>query len=197
MSIAYPLSMPAGNPQAQSVVLTMNYAVAQSVSPFTSQEQVYEHLGTWWELDVNLPPMNRASAEKWIAFLGSLHGRAGTFLAGDPAATAPQGNPSAFTVNGAGQTGNSLIVNLTGTLKAGDYFSIGSGATQRLYKNLTDLTGAGTLDIFPRLRESPANSAPCTTASATGVFRLVSNAIPYSIDSAFFYGVSFKAREAY
>lgn len=196
MSIVYPLAMPAGNPQAKNIVLTANFVVAQSVSPFTAQEQVYQHVGTWWELDVNLPTMKRVSAEPWIAFLLSLRGRFGTFLAGDFAALAPQGNPSAFTVNGAGQTGNSLAVNLTGTLKAGDYFHIGSGVTQRLYKNLTDLTGAGTLDIFPSLRESPAALAPCVTASPQGAFRLVSNAVPFAVDEGFFYAVSFKAREA-
>jgi hypothetical protein len=202
MSISYPVSMPAGDPQAASVVLEMNSIVAQSISPFTAQEQVYQHPGQWWSMTVNLPPMKRAAgAELWITFLASLFGRFGTFLAGDPAAQAllstAGGSP---VVSGGGQTGNTLVTTgLTGTLKAGDYFSIGSGTTQRLYKNLTDRSGSpATLDIFPNLRDLPAGgSAISLVQPALGCFRLTDNLSSYAIDNALFYGVTFKAREAY
>jgi len=200
MSITYPVSMPAGDPGPKDIVLTANYVVAQSVSPYSSQEQVYQHPGSWWELTSNLPPMTRAQAEKWIGFLLSLRGRFGTFLFGDPSAVNPQGNAGGSPiVSGANQTGGSLVITgLTGTIKAGDYFSVGSGVTQRLYKNLTDQSGSpATLDIFPFLRESPANSAPLTLVNAQGVFRLSDNAQPWSVDEALHYGLSFKAREAF
>lgn|SRR6202795_5240163 len=200
MSITYPLSMPAGDPGVKDLVLTANYVVAQSVSPYTSQEQVYQHSGSWWELTSNFAPMKRPDAENWIAFLLSLRGRAGTFLFGDPSAVNPQGNAGGSPiVSGAGQTGGSLLITgLTGTIEAGDYFAIGSGSTQRLYKNLTDQSGSPcTLDIFPFIRESPAANAPLTLVNAQGVFRLTENAQPWSVDEAMHYQLNFKAREAF
>ena len=99
------------------------------------------------------------------------------------------------------------ISGLTGVLKAGDYFSIGSGLTQRLYKNLTDQGPGGvTLDIFPRLRESPANAAPLTLVNAQGVFALgdgtsgsagTANQTLWSIDNAKLYGLKFSAMERF
>jgi hypothetical protein len=198
VSIAYPLAMPA-SPLMKDIVLSANHVVAQSVSPFTAQEQIYQHPGSWWELTANFNSMTRANAELWIAFLLSLRGRFGTFLFGDPSAVNPQGSAGGSPiVSGAGQTGFSLVTTgLTGTIKAGDYFSIGSGVTQRLYKNLTDQTGNSTWDIFPAVRDAPPNNAVITLVAAKGVFRLMDNAQPWSVDSAFIYGLSFKAREAY
>jgi hypothetical protein len=199
MSIVYPLALPSV-PGARGVTLTANFIVAQTASPFTAQQQVYEHPGSWWSAQFDLPTLTRAQAEAWIAFLLSLNGRSGSFLFGDPAGTAPLGSAGGSPiVNGAAQTGKSLnISGLTGVLKAGDYFSIGSGLTQRLYKNLTDQgPGVVTLDIFPRLRESPANAAPLTLTNAQGVFALAENLTSWSIDNAKLYGLSFKAMERF
>jgi hypothetical protein len=199
MSIIYPLALPV-SPGARGVTLTANFIVAQSASPFTAQQQVYEHPGSWWSAQFDLPTMTRAQAEIWIAWLLALNGRSGSFLFGDPAGTAPLGNAGGSPiVNGAGQTGKTLTISgLTGTLKAGDYFHIGSGLTQRLYKNLTDQGPGGvTLDIFPRLRESPANAAPLVLTNAQGAFALADNTTSWSIDNAKLYGLTFHAMERF
>jgi len=199
VSITYPLTMPA-TPGFKQLTLLQNFVVGESDSPFTAQGQIYEHQGSWWEAKVDLPIMTRAQAAPWIAFLAALNGRSGTFLLGDPVATGPIGTAGgAPVVNGAGQTGKTLAISgLTGVLKAGDYFHVGSGVTQRLYMNLTDAgPGSVTLDIFPRLRESPANAAPLVLASPQGAFRLQSNADQYTVDNAKLYGLSFSAREAF
>ena len=47
MSIVYPLAFPSV-PGARGVTLTANFIVAQAASPFTGQQQVYEHAGSWW-----------------------------------------------------------------------------------------------------------------------------------------------------
>lgn len=200
MAIVYPLTMPATPPGPKQIVLMQNFIVAENDSPFTAQAQIYEHQGSWWSAQVDLPAMKRAAASPWIAFLAALNGKSGTFLMGDPLGTAPLGTAGGSPiVSGAGQTGKTLLISgLTGVLKAGDYFHIGSGTTQRLYMNLTDTVGGSpTLDIFPRLRESPANSAPLVLASPQGVFRLAANVDQYTIDTAGFYGISFTVREAF
>lgn len=201
MAISYPLSIPATG--IRSISIRARNVVAATASPFTGQQNLVRHQGAWWEAEISLPPMDRPDAEEWIGFLMSLKGRYGTFLLGDPAATSPRGTWAGTPlVQGAGQTGESLVVdgfNAGATAKRGDYFGIGSGSTARLYKVLTDATaaaGAMTLDIWPRLRESPADNAVVTTASAAGLFRLASNDTEWSVDLARIYGLSFAAVEA-
>jgi hypothetical protein len=212
MSITYPLSMPATPPGFRQIELIENSVVGVSVSPFTGQQQVYEWPGSWWSAKIDLVDMRRADAEKWIAFLLCLHGMSGTFLAGDPNAGTAQG-PATGTplVNGAGQTGRSLItdgwtINKTPILKAGDYIQIGSGTAQRLYKNLTDAnsngSGQATFDIFPTLRESPADNAAITVANCKGVFRRASNSQPWTMTKGggagqALYSIAFEAMEAF
>jgi len=173
-----------------------------SASPFTGEQQTYRHQGQWWEFDVGLPPMLRAVAETWIAALGSLFGRHGTFLFSDPDAKTPLGTfTGSPTVNGASQIGNNLITAgwTSGiTLKAGNYIQLGTGTTSRLYKILQDVVatgGAATLDIFPRLRESPANGASVVIASPKGTFRLAAP-FDWNADHLSRYGVSLSGIEA-
>jgi hypothetical protein len=207
MSITYPLSMPATPPGFRQIELIENSIVGVSVSPFTGQQQTYEWPSSYWTAKIELVDMFRANAEKWIAFLLSLHGMAGTFLLGDLYGATAQG-PATGTplVNGAGQTGRSLItdgwtINKTPILKAGDYIQLGTGTTQRLYKNLTDAnsngSGQATLDLFPTLRESPADNAPITVSNCKGVFRRSSNAQPWSMNKGGLYSIAFEAMEAF
>lgn len=201
MTITYPLSLPTTG--VRSVRLRARQVVAATASPFTGQQQLVRHQGSWWEAEVTLPPMDRIDAEEWIGFLLSLRGRWGTFLLGDPNATSPRGTWAGTPlVNGASQTGETLVVDgFSGgaTAKRGDYITLGSGGSARLYKVLSDETAAGgamTLDLFPRLRESPADNAAVTTSNTTGLFRLASNETEWSIDVARIYGITFAAVEA-
>lgn len=205
MSITYPLALPAVT-GLQSIRLFARPVVALAESPFTLQQQVQRHAGQAWGAAVSLPPMRRAAAEEWWAFLLKLNGVEGTFLLGDPAGATARGIATGTPlVKGAGQTGNSLItdgwtVSQTGILKAGDYIQLGSGATARLYKNLNDVnsdgSGDATLDIWPRLRSSPADNAPIVVSACQGVFRLESNEIAADIGAALFYGLNFGCVEA-
>lgn len=206
MAITFPLSLPA-TPGFKDVQLTTTNAVGVSTSPFTMESQVQEWPGEMWSLQASLPPMKRAAAEAWLAFLISLRGASGSFLIGDPNAGTPQGIATGTPlVNGANAAGSKTLAtkgwtaSVTGILKAGDYLQIGTGLTQRLFKNLTDAdsdgSGHATLDLFPRLRESLADGAAITVINAKGVFRLASNSSQWSTNVARNYGISFKAVEA-
>jgi hypothetical protein len=201
MPISYPLSIPTTG--IRGIRLSARNVVGVASSPFTGSQQVYRHQGAWWEAEVSLPPMKRADAEEWIGFLLSLKGRSGTFLLGDPAGASPRGTWAvAPLVNGGTQTGETLAVDgfpEGATVKRGDYIQIGSGASTRLYKVLVDATaaaGAITLDIWPRLRESPADNAVVTTSSARGTFRLADNLTSWDVDEMLAYGITFAAVEA-
>lgn len=134
MSVSYPLALPASPPGFASVELSAESLVGFSASPFTAQQQIYEWAGNFWRAKCALPPMARANAERWLSFLLSLRGMSGTFLLGDPLGKTPQstagGSPI---VNGALQVGKQLAISgLTGVLKAGDYFHIGSAGENLL-----------------------------------------------------------------
>lgn len=134
MSVSYPLALPASPPGLASVEMIAESLAGISASPFTAQQQIQEWPGQFWRAKCALPPMARANAERWLSFLLSLRGITGTFLLGDPLGKTPQstagGSPI---VNGAGQIGKQLAISgLTGVLKAGDYFHIGSAGENLL-----------------------------------------------------------------
>src|SRR3972149_1210391 len=205
MAISFPTNFPTvtGNGAAaiNGARITMEAwnVVAGSISPYTLQEQTYLFQGSMWKLSVSLPLMTRAQAAPFQAWLVGQSGKYGTFLYGPPDNTGLLGSASgSVTVNGASQGGRSLIVaSLSGTLKAGDYFSVGTGANARLYMNLVDKTGAGTLDIFPALDISPSNGAAVTMgATAKGCFRLAANSVQWDVSEGYFYSLSFEAYSA-
>jgi hypothetical protein len=205
MTISYPLALPTHTGFAQ-IELRATNAVAYARSPFTFAGQAFAYPGQMWQADITLPPMKRADAEQWVAWLLSLRGQLGTFLLGDPnGATARGAATGTPLVNGASQTGGSLVIDgaatsVTGWLKAGDYIQLGSGSSARLHKVLADASSDGsgnvTLDIWPHIRTAPADNATVTVSSAKGLFRLSSNEQAWSVNEAAIYGMTFGAMEA-
>jgi len=198
MAISYPLALPT-NIGIASIQLRAVNAVAYSRSPFTFAGQAHTYSGEAWEADVTLPPMNRADAEAWIAFLVSLRGQHGTFRLHDPSATSPRGTATGMTITGGvGDRTITSVVTSGRTLKAGDYFGIVSGGKYRLHKVLQDYVGTGSasnLEIWPALRGSYTNLNVDLT-SPEGEFRLTSNEQAWTINSASIYGITFGAMEA-
>jgi len=179
----------------------------QFVSPLNRSAQTLELPGARWFGEFTLPPMKRALAAPWQAFLAQLRGGAGRFYAGDPdgkvARGAATGTPL---VNGAGQAGVNLATDgwtasVTGILKAGDYVAYDAGGVRQLHVLTADANsnGAGqaTLAIEPAIRTSPADNAALTVSAATCVMRLVDDAqAAWDADAAGVYGLSFAAVES-
>lgn len=207
MSISFPISIPS-TPSFTKINFIASNVIGLSKSPFTLQQQTYQWPGEQWLVDVNLPPMNQATAEAWVTFLVSLRGQLGTLLLGDPTHTAPTGVATGTPLVNGAQTAmsNTLATKgwthgVTGILKAGDFIQVGTGVQQRIYKVLTDAnsdgSGHATLDIFPALREGVSDNQPITLANCAGTFRLQSNDREWTVDIAKNYGISFKAEEAF
>lgn len=204
MAYTYPLTFP--NIGIRSVNIRAQSVVGVSKSPFTGQQQVYKHQGQWWEMEVTMPPMKRDEAEQVAAFLLKMNGQYGTFLLGDKANTAPRGvGTGTPLVNGASQTGDQLLTDgwttsTTGILKAGDWIQLGTGSATRLYKVLDDVDsdglGEATINIWPNLRQSPADNAEVFISSPKGQWRLAANDTNFSIDEASVYGITFACVEA-
>jgi fermentation-respiration switch protein FrsA (DUF1100 family) len=193
LAISYPLALPTSIGIA-NITLSANNAVAISSSPFTFQQQIIRHAGQRWTASVSIPPVRRDLAEPWNAFLLALNGPVGTFLLGDPNAKTPRGTATSATLTGTAGS-SSPTITMTGTLLAGDYIQLGTGATATLHKVLVDRSGNGTIEIWPSLR-STVTDATVTLTNTVGRFRLSSNQQSFSIDNASIYGISFDCVEA-
>jgi len=197
MAISYPMTLPS-TPGFRELTFRPVNINGQATSEFTGQTQITQWNGEWWEADLTLPPMLRATAEDWLALITALRGTVGTFYLGpEKAARTAQGTPSGVTVNGAGQSGTTIALAGSGSFAAGDWIQIGSGSTSRLHKVLVASTVAATVEIFPRLRESPTNGSSVVVASPKGVFRLAEDAREWNVDVVRMYGLRFSAREAF
>lgn len=193
MAISYPLSLPSAKCPMTVEFRAVN-AVAIDQSPFAFAQSVHHWGGEMWQADITLPPMDRADAEQWNAFLTSLRGMYGTFLLGDPRGKVARGTASSATVTGTAGSA-SVSVTMTGTLLAGDYIQLGTGLDAALHKVLVDRSGTGTLEIWPALRVA-RTSVSATIADAKGLFRLSTNDIGWTIDQLNKYGITIPAMEA-
>jgi len=193
MALSYPLATPTSI-GIESIELRAVNAVAVSQSPFTYKQQIVSHGGQKWEASVNIPSVHRDKAAQWKALLVGLKGPVGTFLLGDPDYATPQGTVSSCTLTGNAGNDTASVV-MTGTLLAGDYIQLGTGASAKLHQVLLDQDGDGTIQIWPSLR-SDYTSTTVVFNSPKGVFRLSNNVTSWSINNASTYGISFEAVEA-
>ena len=193
MALSYPLATPT-TIGIESIELRAVNAVAVSQSPFTYKQQIVSHGGQKWEASVNIPSVHRDKAAEWKAMLVGLKGQVGTFLLGDPDYATPQGTVSSCVLSGNVGDDTASVV-MTGTLKAGDYIQLGSGANSKLHQVLLDQDGDGSIEIWPSLR-SDYSSSTVIFNSPKGVFRLATNMTSWSINNASIYGISFEAVEA-
>ena len=107
MSITYPLALP-NISEIASMSLRVEFASSNSMNPFRWP-------GTRIAGTAKLKPMKRARAEDWVGWAISLKGHTGTFLMGDPQATAPLGTATTGTVSGNAMD-ETVTVAMTGTL---------------------------------------------------------------------------------
>lgn len=201
----YPISFPSHTGVRNMDLRAIN-AVIYEMSPFTFVGQAQASSGQMWQADISLPPMKRADAETWIAWLVSLRGQYGTFNMGDSIGCAPRGAGGGTPrVNGASQTGEELIIdgctaNVTGWLKAGDYVQLGAAGTATLHKVLADVdtnaSGQTTLSLWPHIRSAPADNATVVISNTVGRWRLSTNETAWSVNEMAIYGITFSAMEA-
>jgi hypothetical protein len=153
-------------------------------------------------MDAEFPSL---TAEQWRdvqSFFMRLRGMEGTFTYGDPRFRLPTGNVRGTpTIQVAGQTGHFLRINdfdpnITKAIAAGDFFQIGTRVYQAIEDADSDSGGNVFVDIFPRLRESPAASTPVIFKDTKILWRLSSPDFDWSTNHAGLYSISFEAVEA-
>lgn len=178
----------------ESIVLRALQASVTSQSPFTFKQQVIRFTGDRWEASVTIPPVSRELAEPWVAFLLRCKGPTNTFNLGDPTATTNLGDIAGMTITGTAGADSVTVGATSGTIKAGDYFQVGTNENSKLYKALNDAGNTDTLDIFPRLRAN-ATTASVNTTAPVGTFRLSTGLQEWEITSPTIYGISFDCTE--
>lgn len=205
MAISYPITLPS-SPSTARIRLRPRSVVAIAEAPDSLVSQVQVKSGMQWVGTFTLPPQLRATAEPWIAALTSLNGMEGSFLAGDNANLAPRGVATGTPlVKGGSQSGRVLVTDgwsagVSGIVKAGDWFQLGSGSSARLYKVMADAnsngSGEASLEIWPALRSSPADNAALTLSSPKGKFMLAAEFEGWDINEQRIYeGFSFEIME--
>ena len=205
MAISYPVTMPS-TPGFTDTRFGLSANTAVFESPITRTQQVVQRQGSRWVAEYSLPPMNRASAPSWIAFLTSLRGARGTFRGFDPDCKTSRGIiASSAIVSGGSQTGNTLTISIAtasttaASFKAGDYIKI-TAPTTRLHMIVEDSiassTGGATLSIEPELRESPTANSTLIYTNPFTEFRLAGNDVSWDASNISLFGITFAAVEA-
>jgi len=201
---SYPLTFPTvSGIKTQRFALTRTVSV--SASPFTGQEQVFQHEGEFWTTQITFPPMLKAKAAVVIAFLLQLRGRRGTFKIGDQDRKTIQGVATGtIRVNGASQTGNQVALDgfansTSNVFKAGDYITIGSYLYMVTEDVSSNASGEADVKIEPALRqgiETIADDATVTYSNTTTIMRLDSNETGWDTDEVSKYGITLSASES-
>ncbi len=167
------------------MTMRLRSATAVSQSPFTYDQQTYQHQGVRWEAEVQLPPLKRSDAKQVEAFFAALRGQANTFTMGNPIH-----NTTATGAITSGTAGATTVTGSTSGVVAGDYFETGNA----LYI-VTGISGSS-IDIMPPLRSAISSSTTMDFTLPKGTWRLASNDIGWSINEASLYGFTFACVEA-
>lgn len=172
-------------------------------SPLTRSVQTLELTGARWFATYELPPMKRSQVAVWMAFLIGLQGRAGRFYGYDPDCRRPRGSGAgAPLVNGAGQSGSSLITDgwaaLEPVLKAGDYFTVNGELKMVTADASANGAGQATIAFKPSLRASPADNAALTLNDASCTMMLIDDEqAAWDADAISVFGLRFSGVEVF
>lgn len=163
--------------------LSLDEAKAATESMFTRFRQVVSlSAGTAdrWEGLLETVPLD-AQAAKTMMGWGAAVGLYGIFNIADPMYSGPTSGQATGLVNGASQTGTSLIIdgvaNSTTIIRAGEYFQVGDQYFIATADATSNGSGQATLSFRPALRSSPADNATVTFTGARLTLRLTSELV--------------------
>lgn len=200
-----PISMPP-SPGFSACRFGLETNTQRFESPLTNSVQRLVLGGAYWQATYTLPPMNRPQMAQWQAFLMQLEGGANTFYGYDPDAVTPRGTATGTPlVNGGSQTGSTLNIdgctaNVTGWLKAGDYFAVNGELKMLTQDASTNGSGQTALNFKPALRTSPSDNAAVTVTNPTVPMILIDDGQTMWQSGnrlGFYEGLTFSAREVF
>jgi hypothetical protein len=169
----------------EKMTMRLKSATSITTSPFTYDQQVFQHQGVRWEAEVTLPPLKQSQAKEVEAFFAALRGQANTFTMGNPIHS-----QSAIGTITSGTKNATTVTGTLGGAEVGDYFEVGGS----LY--IITAIDSSTFDIMPPLRTAISASTSLDFTLPKGTWRLASNDIEWDIDKASFYSFTFACVEA-
>ena len=183
-TLSWPTALSRDVSEWQLVLRNMTLTQA---SPMNQSTQTIELPGARWACSFSYGMLEEADSALLEATLVQLAGRAGRVYLWNFARPTPRGSAAGTPlVKGAGQTGNSLIIDgcattITGWLKAGDYFGVNGELKMMTANANTNGSGETTLTFGPMLRSSPADNAAITVTRPTATFALQDDAQAWSV----------------
>jgi hypothetical protein len=147
-------------------------------SPFDGTEQTLEMPGAAWMAKVTFENLQNAEWRSLLSFLVDLGGKAGRFTWAPPFTR--QGTATGGHINGAGQTGKSLVTAGWGgtgyAARNGDLIGwtdpTGRPALHIVTADATPSGGACTLAIAPAIRRPPADATALALTAPVALWRL-------------------------
>lgn len=183
---------------------TMSWRLVQpaqvNVSGWTGKRQVIASGRGWWECQFGLPPIvGTTNVNAWRAFVAQARGGANDFqILVDP--TAQSSASATPLVNGAGQTGRSLVTDgwpvSTTVLYAGQFVTIGDQLLQLTSNITSNGSGQATISFEPAIRVSPADNTPIEFKNPYCLMYFVEDP-SYSVEAGYVYNMSFNLRESF
>lgn len=151
-------------------------------SPLSSSVQTVEMPAPRWQFRFPYANLEEADAALVQGFITQLRGRAGRFYMHNLARPTPRGIATGTPlVNGASQTGTSVITNgwaisQTGILKIGDFFKIGNELKIVVSADVnSDGGGNATIVFEPPIRTSPTTGTAVVVSQPTATFMLAAD----------------------
>lgn len=222
------ITLPA-SPRANSDSWKLEMPAQRNFSGWTGKRSVLASGRGWWTCSYSLPAMTKAQFKPWRSFLAQMRGGANEaqvpvdggasqYTAYNPNGLDPEpqlvlnfmtgqiwthGNPADIvtpTVNGASQTGRSLITDgwpsSVKVLEDGDFVTVNDQLLQITSDIYSDASGNATLAFEPPLRTSPADNASIEYETPYALMML--EEIPgWTHDVGPVYGLSITFREAF
>ena len=178
--MTFPLSFPDIPISSSQFYLASNPTVFAADLPATETIAALDDKTDRWEGKYVTPQLSEDQHRLFTAWILSMQGRIGTFLAFDPdrkePATKNGGFPGNGLVNGAGQTGNALATDgwpvSSLILKAGDLVQVESQLFEIASDVTSDASGNATLQFQPAMRVSPADDVQVVTSNPVMTARL-------------------------
>ena len=156
-----------------------------SSESISGRTQVRNIGGQRFEFSASYSTLSRSDFAPVLAFVMAQRGMAETFTIVLPEISSKTGNATGSVLTSAseaiGQTTIS-VDGLTGTLKAGDMIKFDNHS--KVYMVVSDLTGAGDLQIQPAVRVVVPNDTPVTYDNVPFTVRLNNDIQEYALGSA-------------
>ncbi len=173
-------AFPTITPNSSSFELVSNTRIFQS--PLTNAIQTTTRKGSLWRISMQFNNLSGSDRATMQAFLSKLNGAEHRFTVHDHSFTRRGAGGGTPLVNGASQTGTSLVLDgasssVNNWLMTGDYISFNNELHMVTADTNSDGSGNVTLPIAPPIRKSPADDlAVDIAAPIDGVFILTSSA---------------------